>query len=205
MGPRTCPGDYNEDQHDVGQPGEKGLTHRRQFRMIRGRCWRSFQRSAAESADRLGTPDFGEQEENPERNQRPAQVRKVGSQVVSDRPLSRDVRKRTHNRQRPRFYNPLPTANQVNQHPGRKQREDGNDVTDGSGQRHQRKPRHCRQAKNGSPERAVRYLAHCSPGRQHVWRPGRRFPAPPEWAPRRPTEYRIPPGLPEAPRRPTPA
>ena len=102
-------------------------------RMWMPRSGRS-ERLAAESANRFRPPDLHENKQHPERNQCAAQVRQVWAQIMGHGPLPQNIGERSNNRQRPRLGHTLPSAYQVNQHPGRQKRKDRHDISDGSGQ-----------------------------------------------------------------------
>ena len=168
MGPRTGPGDHHGDQHDVRKPdrerfgdGHRLLDDGGRFALDEARAELAihplFRRCgrAAEASNRLRPPNLDEQEQNPERNQRPAQVRQVRTQIMRHGPLPGDIRKRAHDRQRPSFDHSVPAAHQIDQHPGRQQRQNRNDASDGSGKRHQGKTGHGRQSQNRRSQRAV--------------------------------------------------
>ena len=119
------------------------------------RAERARDRQAAERADVPRPPDLREAEEDPERRQRAGDVGQVRAEEHGDRPLARDVRQRSDDRERPAFLHALPAAHQIDQDPRRQQRQHRDDVADRGGEREERQAGDGREREDRRPERAV--------------------------------------------------
>ena len=158
MRPWSRPRDHDDHQHDVRQP------HRKRFAYGAECCDESavasdarLERSTAKSANRPRPPDFDKEKHNPERSQRPAEVRKIGSEVVSNWPLTCDVRQRRDDRQRPCFGDAHPSAHQKDQDPRRQQSENRDKIAYRGRKREQRQSRNGREPDDRGSQRAERY------------------------------------------------
>ena len=90
----------------------------------------------AEDAGRL--PELQQQQQAAEADDRAGDVGQVGAEEVGHRPLADDVAKRPDDGERPAIAKALLAGDQVDQHPGRQQRQDRDDGADRTGQCQQR-------------------------------------------------------------------
>ncbi len=158
MRPWTGPRHDDQNEHDVGHPrAERGLP-------IDGgdvhgglRAHARDDRHAAESADRLRPPYFRKSKQHPERHQRAGDVGQVRAEEHGHWPLPGDIRQRSDDGERPRFLHAFGAADQKQQHPRRKQRENRDDVPDRSREAEERQSGNRRERDERRAERAVRY------------------------------------------------
>jgi len=120
-------------------------------------CGGSIDRHAAVAERLSGLPKLEQRQQADEADDRAGHVRQVRSEVHGNRVLAGDVAERADHRERPRAEHALLAGNQIQQYPGRQQREHGNDRADRPGQRQQWISGDRRERDDRRTERAVRY------------------------------------------------
>ncbi len=102
-------------------------------------------------------PEFKQDEKAGEADDRADDVGQIGSKIDRGRQLAGDVAERADHRERPGFFHALPAADQIEQNPGRQQRENGDDLADRAGERQERHAGHRGERDDRRAERAVRH------------------------------------------------
>jgi hypothetical protein len=103
----------------------------------------------------LGRHTRSSPEQRGEADQGADDVGQVRADELGDRELAGDVAQRADDGQQPAVAQSPPTADQVDEDPGRQQGEDRDDLADGRGQRQQRQAGHGGQSDDGRAEGAV--------------------------------------------------
>ena len=94
--PRSGPRDDDQDDDDVGAPRSQRSSRVDGDVGCRLRTRTARDRHASECADGFRPPDLGKAEQDPERRERPGNVRQVRTEKHRHGPLAGDIRQRPH-------------------------------------------------------------------------------------------------------------